>query len=398
MGIFDWLFGGKKTTPPPEKKETIVKKPAVKTVKNLFNSKSLKIAVKEWLENSSIAEKKYGHISKWDVSNVAYMTSLFFKANSFNEDISRWDVSNVNNMREMFCGATTFNQDISKWDVSKVTDMVRMFSGTNSFNQNISKWDTSNVTDMSNMFSSAAVFNQDISNWDTSSVTKMSFMFNVAQAFNQDIGNWDTSSVTEMQYMFLSADAFNQDLSNWNLKSIKQKNIEETLKHLNNFSTTKITINSKTKSQLKNRPKKVIELKIDDIKIKTTIGKFEEAMKGDNSYVVSDYDDDYNIYFNSSAEEVCDFLIDITDEKLVITAEYYANDSEIGEIRLEQVMYLNCECPEKLKKYYNGELFVNYEGELLEIKSDDYQKINFAEIWEDVEITNSGVICEKFVD
>jgi antitoxin component YwqK of YwqJK toxin-antitoxin module len=30
MGIFDWLFGGKKTTPPKEEKEIIIKKPATK--------------------------------------------------------------------------------------------------------------------------------------------------------------------------------------------------------------------------------------------------------------------------------------------------------------------------------------------------------------------------------
>jgi hypothetical protein len=201
-----------------------------------------------------------------------------------------------------------------------------------------------------------------------------------------------------MNLIFSKSDSFKQDLSSWNLNKTKQEIIKETIEHLNNYSTTKITIDSKTKSQLKNRTKKVIELNIDDIKIKTTIGKFETAMDGENSYVVSDYDDDYNLYFKSSAEEVCIFLNDITDEKLVITAEYYANDNQLGEIRLEQVIYLNCECPEKLKKYYDGELFIHYENELLEIKSDDYKKIDFDKIWDEAEITNSGVICEKFDD
>ena len=155
---------------------------------------------------------------------------------------------------------------------------------------------------------------------------------------------------------------------------------------------------SKAKEKAVERGKKVIELKIDDIKIKTTLGKFENAMDGKNSYAVSDYDDDYNLYFNSSAEEVCDFLNDITDEKLVISAEYNANDNELGAIDIEEVFYLNCECPEKLKKYYGSNTFVRDNGELIEINSNIYKKINFDDWWENAEIRNSGVICEKFDD
>jgi surface protein len=38
-----------------------------------------------------------------------------------------------------------FNGDISKWDVSKVTLMTSMFTGTTSFNGDVSKWDVSGV-------------------------------------------------------------------------------------------------------------------------------------------------------------------------------------------------------------------------------------------------------------
>ena len=352
MGLFDWLFGGKKTTA-PEKKEAIVKetvettkKPVVKKPAiNLFNNKSLKSAVEKWLENSSIAEKKYGHISKWDVSNVTDMDGLFSENESFNEDISKWDVSNVENMSHLFFCADSFNQDIGDWDVSKVKNMWRTFYSANSF--------------------------------------------------NQDIGKWDVSSVKSFEDLFKECDKFKQDLSNWNLNKIKQKIIKETIEHLNNYSTTKITIDSKTKSQLKKRTKKVIELKIDDIKIKTTIGKFENATEGYNGGVYN-YDDDYNIELSDSLEEVCMFLNEITDEKLIVIAEYWANDNKLGEIGIKETSYLNCECPDNLKKYYNGELFITKRGEMLETNSDDYQKINFDEIWDNSEITNSGVICEKF--
>jgi surface protein len=85
MGIFDGFFG---------KKEK----------KIIFNNETLKNAVQEWLENSSKAERKYGHISKWNVSNVTDMYGLFRGLKSFNDDISNWNVSNVTDMCEMFLG------------------------------------------------------------------------------------------------------------------------------------------------------------------------------------------------------------------------------------------------------------------------------------------------------
>jgi len=35
-----------------------------------FNNETLRAAVKEWLDDESKAEKKYGHISDWDTSEV----------------------------------------------------------------------------------------------------------------------------------------------------------------------------------------------------------------------------------------------------------------------------------------------------------------------------------------
>jgi len=219
MGIFDWLKG---KNPQTQKKETIVKK-TVESVKNVFNSKSLKTAVEEWLENSSIAEKKYGHISQWDVSNVTDMTSLFefeWDAKPFDENISNWDVSKVTKMSSMFKMAKTFNQPLGKWDVSNVTDMSEMFQNALNFNQDISKWDVSNVTDMQNMFNCASSFNRDIGSWDVSKVTKMSSMFEMAETFNQPLDKWNVSKVTHMGSLFGSALNFNQDISKWDVSNV----------------------------------------------------------------------------------------------------------------------------------------------------------------------------------
>ena len=37
-------------------------------------------------------------------------------------DVSRWDVSKVTNMRSIFYRASSFNGDVSKWDTSNVRD------------------------------------------------------------------------------------------------------------------------------------------------------------------------------------------------------------------------------------------------------------------------------------
>ena len=79
-------------------------------------------------------------ISKWNISNVTYMHSMF-QSSQFNQDISKWDVSKVIKMNWMF-QYSHFNQDISKWDISIVTDMVGMFEDTDNptrFKLNIEK-------------------------------------------------------------------------------------------------------------------------------------------------------------------------------------------------------------------------------------------------------------------
>ncbi|MBR4558515.1 MAG: BspA family leucine-rich repeat surface protein [Fibrobacter sp.] len=50
----------------------------------------------------------------------------------FNGDISKWDVSNVTSMRSMFYNSH-FKGDISKWNMSKVVSKEYMFGSDYDF-------------------------------------------------------------------------------------------------------------------------------------------------------------------------------------------------------------------------------------------------------------------------
>ena len=207
-----------------------------------FNNETLRIAVKEWLEDEIKAEASYGHISNWDVSSVTDMSRMFCFAQAFNQPIGNWDVSNVTNMQGMFNNShfsqdigswdvsnvtnmqgmfinSHFSQDIGSWDVGKVTNMGTMFYGAKAFNQPIGDWNVSNVTNMQGMFINSH-FSQDIGSWDVGKVTNMGTMFYGAKAFNQPIGDWNVSKVTDMERMFCNAKSFNQPIGNWDVSNV----------------------------------------------------------------------------------------------------------------------------------------------------------------------------------
>jgi len=110
-----------------------------------------------------------------------------------------------------------FKIDISKWDVSHITRMSSLFENSN-FNGDISEWDVSNVTSMINMFKGNKSFNQDLSNWGNKlkSLKHCGGMF-ARSNYNQDIRNWDVSNVETMLQMFEYNTSFMYDLSCWNV-------------------------------------------------------------------------------------------------------------------------------------------------------------------------------------
>ena len=57
--------------------------------KEIRSDKDIHEAVSDWRKDPVAAERRYGHISDWDVSRVTDMSDLFCDLNDFNEDLSR---------------------------------------------------------------------------------------------------------------------------------------------------------------------------------------------------------------------------------------------------------------------------------------------------------------------
>ena len=133
--------------------------------KDIRTDKDIHEAVDDWREDPVAAERRYGHISDWDVSRVTDMSQLFCDDDDFDEDLSRWQTGNVTNMHAMFYGASSFTSDLSKWQTGNVTDMSEMFCDASSFTSDLSQWQTGNVTDTSEMLDRSGIGFQERPHW-----------------------------------------------------------------------------------------------------------------------------------------------------------------------------------------------------------------------------------------
>jgi surface protein len=55
---------------------------------------------------------------------------MFYKAESFNQDISKWNVSRAEDLDNMFYEAKSFSRNLDKWNVSKDASDSFMFMGS----------------------------------------------------------------------------------------------------------------------------------------------------------------------------------------------------------------------------------------------------------------------------
>ena len=63
-----------------------------------------------------------------DLTRMTNMSSMFFRASSFNGDVSQWNTGSVTNMGSMFFRASSFNGNISGWNMIALThDRARIY-------------------------------------------------------------------------------------------------------------------------------------------------------------------------------------------------------------------------------------------------------------------------------
>lgn len=74
--------------------------------------------------------KDFSGISKWDVSNVENMSSMFCLCKDFNESIGCWDVRKVEKMDYMLEHCRSFNQPLDRWDAKRLKTAIDMFNGS----------------------------------------------------------------------------------------------------------------------------------------------------------------------------------------------------------------------------------------------------------------------------
>ncbi|GMH74602.1 hypothetical protein TL16_g06507 [Triparma laevis f. inornata] len=130
-----------------------------------FNNETIRVAVKEYMKGVRNAEKQYGKIRLWDVSEVTDMSYLFVlppngynESYKFNPDLKKWDTSNVTTMKGMFHQNHLFSGNVSSWCVERVEDFSVMFYKASAFNGDLRKWEVESATVNTGMFYSCPFF------------------------------------------------------------------------------------------------------------------------------------------------------------------------------------------------------------------------------------------------
>ncbi|GMH50165.1 hypothetical protein TrVE_jg694 [Triparma verrucosa] len=265
--------------------------------KHKFKNDELRYAVKEWKKYPNRAERTFGHISGFDVSEVTNMSHLFKDFKNFCADISKWNVSKTTDMQSMFenvksshfglgtpillnesviCVILSFLEPnhihphtrLPDWDVSNVTSMSRMFKNSCFDNTCTKNWISEKrkfdnqqlrmaVKDFCKDTDSATLFYGPISNWDVSEVTDMSALFKDTN-FDKDISSWNVANVTNFRQTFHNATRFSADISSWNVANVT--NFSEMFRNAYSFRQNlsrwrvKAGINSSMKDMFRGAP------------------------------------------------------------------------------------------------------------------------------------------------
>ena len=178
--------------------EYIIKKKLDKPIDSEDHYKYFPETKEELISNiKELFDKGETNLNIIDTSKITDMSHLFGdivnNINKINFDVSRWDVSKVENMYSMFFDCKKFDCDLSKWDVSNVKKTSYMFYDCESFEgKGLEKWDVSNVKDMTCMFGNCIKFEgKGLEKWNVSKVEYMIRMFIGCDNFTgEQIENW----------------------------------------------------------------------------------------------------------------------------------------------------------------------------------------------------------------
>jgi surface protein len=168
------------------------------TIMLLLNNKTIRSAVKDWMQNKELAIQTWGPIEDWDTSRVTDMEGLFMYINRVkigHVDLSKWDTSQVTIMKTMFCNADSFTSDLSKWNTGKLKDASFMFYKATSFTSDLSKWNVKHLENGDGMFCHASQFQSDLSGWNIKNLHHTNYMFFQAKSFYSDLSHWNMKSI-----------------------------------------------------------------------------------------------------------------------------------------------------------------------------------------------------------
>ena len=106
-----------------------------------------------------IACESINGLENLDVTNVEYMTSMFFMSNTDYTkklqtlNISNWNTANVNNMSSMFSGCKGLTElNVSNWNTSNVNNMSSMFSDCSQLKElNLNRFNLKNIRPVNNI-------------------------------------------------------------------------------------------------------------------------------------------------------------------------------------------------------------------------------------------------------
>ncbi len=135
-----------------------------------------------------------------------------------------------------------------------------------------------------------------------------------------------------------------------------------------------------------------IILNLCDTKIETTLKKLKES-KNQEGLTLEQFTDideinedgEYVIWsLAGSVDEWKEFLELFTDKKYVISESFYHqlyDPVDFGNYTVEEIAFVNCDCPDNLKEYAYGEngnelmFFTDDNGDLIKADSDDFKTI-----------------------